>query len=50
MSVLIKAARVTFWMQIINTEYVVKEKSQLFFLGWMGEGRNQGTIEVITVA
>lgn len=31
MSMLIKAAGVTFWMQIINTDDVVKEKSQLFF-------------------
>lgn len=43
MSMLIKAARVTFWMQIINTEDVVKEKSQLFFLrldGWRKKSRN----------
>lgn len=32
MSILIKAAGVKFWVKIINSEDVVKEKSQLFFL------------------
>ena len=47
---LTKAAGVKFWMQIINTEDVVKRKASFSSLGWMSEGRNQGTIEVITVA
>lgn len=43
MSILIKAAGVKFWIKIINSEDVVKEKSQLFFLrldGWRKKSRN----------